>query len=116
MSSYQPACVVLGGGGFLGTNLCRRLAATGVRVRAFGRTRLFPDDLNGVHWHQGNFDDTGALASAIESCETVFHLIHAKMPNAANLDMAGDILESVIPSLALLDTCRKLKVRRLVFV
>src|SRR5205807_824820 len=44
------------------------------------------------------------------------HLIHANMPGPANLDMAGDIRQSVIPSLALLDSCRKLNVKRLVFV
>src|SRR5438067_12885373 len=47
MIAQQASCVVLGGGGFIGMNLCRRLAALGHRVRAFGRRRLFPDDLAG---------------------------------------------------------------------
>ncbi|HZK90071.1 MAG TPA: NAD-dependent epimerase/dehydratase family protein [Stellaceae bacterium] len=116
MVAQQPSCVVLGGGGFIGTNLCRRLAASGYRVRAFGRRSLFPDDLQGVEWYQGDFTDTGSVAAAIESFDIVFHLIHATMPQAANLDMATDLQRNVVPSLALLDICRKLAVRRVIFV
>ena len=56
--------VVTGGGGFIGTNLCRRLAASGVRVRAFGRRCGFPDELGGAEWYQGDFADAAALAAA----------------------------------------------------
>jgi UDP-glucose 4-epimerase len=116
MTSSPQSCVVLGGGGFLGTNLCRRLAAAGVRVRAFGRSRSFPDALVGVDWREGDFADPAALASAVDSCDVVFHLIHAHMPQTANLNMAEDIRQSVVPSLALLDIGRKLGVKRIVFV
>jgi UDP-glucose 4-epimerase len=116
MTSSPQSCVVLGGGGFLGTNLCRRLVAAGVRVRAFGRSRSFPDALVGVDWREGDFADPAALASAVDSCDVVFHLIHAHMPQTANLNMAEDIRQSVVPSLALLDIGRKLGVKRIVFV
>jgi UDP-glucose 4-epimerase len=116
MTKCQPSCVVLGGGGFLGVNLCRRLASSGVRVRAFGRRCLFPQDLAGVEWRQGDFCDTAALASAIASCETVFHLVHSYMPQSADLNMADDVRQNVIASLALLEISRKLKVKRIVFV
>jgi len=109
-------CLVLGGGGFLGTNLCRRLVAAGVAVRAFGRTRSFPDALDGVEWHQGDFADAAAMTSAIESCDIVFHLVHASLPQTANRDMAEDVRQSVLPSLTLLDLSRKLGVKRIVFV
>jgi UDP-glucose 4-epimerase len=116
MTAPEPTCVVLGGGGFLGVNLCRRLASSGVAVRAFGRRCLFPNDLGGVEWRQGDFCDTAALASAIGSCETVFHLVHTYMPQSADLNMAEDVRQNVVSSLALMEICRKLKVRRIVFV
>jgi UDP-glucose 4-epimerase len=109
------SCVVLGGGGFIGTNLCRRLAATGHRVRAFGRRRLFPADLQGVEWVQGDFANSDAVAAAIESFDVVFHLVHATMPQAADLDVAGDVAKNVLPTIALLDHCRRSGVKRLVF-
>jgi len=116
MVAQKPSCVVLGGGGFIGTNLCRRLAASGHRVRAFGRRCLFPDDLQGVEWYQGDFTDAGSVAAAIGSFDIVFHLIHATMPQPANLDMAGDLQNNVVPSIALLDLCRRFAVKRVVFV
>jgi UDP-glucose 4-epimerase len=116
MTERQPTCLVLGGGGFLGVNLCRRLASSGVRVRAFGRRCLFPQDLADVEWRQGDFCDTAALASAIASCETVFHLVHTYMPQSADLNMAEDVRQNVVSSLALLEISRKLRVKRIVFV
>jgi UDP-glucose 4-epimerase len=111
-----PSCIVLGGGGFMGVNLCRRLASSSLRVRAFGRRCFFPEALEGVEWYQGDFSDAVALASAIETYDIVFHLVHATTPHSSNLDMAGDVQQSVMPSLALMDICRNLGVKRIVFV
>jgi len=116
MTARPPSSIVLGGGGFLGVNLCRRLAAAGGRVRAFGRRCLFPQALAGVDWYQGDFADAAALAAAIESYEVVFHLVHATTPHSANLDMAADLQQNVVSSLALLDISRNLGVKRIVFV
>lgn len=115
MTARPPSSIVLGGGGFLGTNLCRRLADSGRRVRSFGRRRLFPQALAGVDWYEGDFSDPSTLAAAIESYDVVFHLVHSTTPQSANLDMAAD-LQNVASSIALLDVCRRLGVKRVVFV
>jgi UDP-glucose 4-epimerase len=116
MTARPPSSIVLGGGGFLGVNLCRRLAAAGGRVRAFGRRCLFPQALADVDWYQGDFSDKAALAAAIETYEVVFHLVHATTPHSANLDMAADLQQNVVSSIALLDISRNLGVKRIVFV
>lgn len=116
MTAPKPSCVVLGGGGFLGINLCRGLLNAGHRVRAFGRRCLFPEALQGVEWYEGNFADTAALSAAIATFDVVFHLVHTTTPQTANLDLAGDIKGNVLPSLALFEICRALKVTRVVFV
>jgi UDP-glucose 4-epimerase len=116
MTTGRPSCIVLGGGGFLGTNLCRRLISTGHRVRAFGRRCLFPEALDEVDWYQGDFCDPVALAAAIETYEIVFHLVHTTTPHSANLDKAKDLQENVVSSLALFDLARALGVKRIIFV
>src|SRR5580704_7951487 len=116
MSLRGVSCIVLGGGGFIGANLCRRLASSGLRVRAFGRRCLFPEALDGVEWYQGDFSDSVALAAAIETYDVVFHLVHATTPHSANLDMAADVQQNVMSSLALMDISRNLGVKRIVFV
>jgi UDP-glucose 4-epimerase len=112
----KPSCVVLGGGGFIGTNLCRRLVATGHRVRAFGRRCLFPEGLGGAEWLQGDFSEASAVSAAIRSFDVVFHLVHATMPQAADLDMVGDVQKNIVPTIELLRLCREHGVRRVVFV
>jgi len=116
MTASRASCIVLGGGGFLGTNLCRRLASAGHRVRAFGRHRLFPEALDQVEWYQGDFCDPAALAAAIETFEMVFHLVYTTTPYSANLDMAKDLQQNVVSTLALLDISRALDVKKIVFV
>lgn len=111
----QPSCVVLGGGGFIGTNLCRRLLASGHRVRAFGRQCRFPDDLRGIEWCEGDFTDQDAVAAAIASFDIVFHLVHSTMPQAANLSVADDVQNNVVPTVTLLELCRKFGVSRIIF-
>lgn len=116
MISRRHPCIVLGAGGFLGTNLCRWLVASGARVRAFGRQFLFPRELEGADLFQGDFEDPLALAAAIEGHDVVFHLVHPTTPQSANRDMIGDVQRSIVSSLALMDICRELGVKRIVFV
>ena len=116
MANRDASYFVLGGGGFVGTNLCRRLAGRGAGVRAFSRHFSFPGAMAGVDLRTGNFGDTDALAAAIEGFDIVYHLVHATPPQPANADSAGDVRNNVLPSLALFDICRKLGVKRIVFL
>jgi UDP-glucose 4-epimerase len=116
MTARRPSCIVLGGGGFLGINLCRRLDSAGYRVRAFGRHCLFPEALDHIEWYQGDFTDAAALATAIETNDIVFHLLHGTTPQSANLDMAADLKQNVVSSVGLLDISRSVGVKRVVFV
>jgi UDP-glucose 4-epimerase len=116
MADRDVSYFVLGGGGFIGANLCRRLAGRGARVRAFSRHFSFPHSMAGVDLRTGDFRDADALAAAIEGFDVVYHLVHATPPQPANADMAGDISNNVLPSLTLLDLSRKLGVKRIVFL
>jgi UDP-glucose 4-epimerase len=112
----KPSCIVLGAGGFIGTNLCRRLVREGFSVRAFSRSMHFPESLKGVELIQGDFTDLSGLATIIKPADTVFHLIHSMTPQSSNLDMAADLEENVKSSIRLLDICRDLDVGRIIFI
>jgi UDP-glucose 4-epimerase len=116
MQTAPQTCVVLGGEGFLGTNLCRRLLALGHHVRTFGRQGLFPTALTGVRLRHGELCNTPEVSQAIEGSDIVFHLIHSTVPQSANANIFGDAEENLLPSLALFEIVRRAGVKRLVFL
>jgi UDP-glucose 4-epimerase len=111
LTSHGRSCVVIGAGGFLGTNLCRRLVASGAQVRAFGRQFLFPGELEGADVFPGDFSDRSTVAAAVEGHDLVFHLIQS-----TNLDASDDLQQTLASSLALLEISRDVGVKRVVFV
>lgn len=112
----QLRCLVLGGGGFIGTNLCRSLAKKAALVRGFGRRAAFMDALHGVDWLAGDFSDPTSLATAVSGCDTVFHLITSTTPATANVDKIADLQLNVASTLKLLEICKAEGVRRVIFV
>ena len=66
--------LVTGGGGFLGTALCRQLVEGGHTVRSFSRSSHAHLAQLGVEELCGNLDDLGALRRAMDGCDSVFHV------------------------------------------
>jgi len=111
-------CIVLGAGGFVGTNLCRSLVGKVDTLRAFGRRQSFPEALShkDIDWIPGDFSDSSALASAVSGCDTVYHLITSTTPASSNVDKLYDLQANVASTLHLLDICKDQNVRRVIFV
>lgn len=109
-------CVVFGGGGFLGTNLCRSLVDKVEILKAFGRRQSFPDAMKKIEWIPGDFTDSGTVAAAVAGCDTVFHLVTASTPASSNVDKIEDLQANVVSTLHLLEACREERVSRVVFV
>lgn len=116
ISLSDMRCVVFGGGGFIGTNLCRSLVGKVDSLKAFGRRQSFPDALDGVAWIPGDFTDPTALAAAVSGCDVVFHLVTSTTPASSNVDKVADLKSNVVSTLRLLDACKEEGVRRVVFV
>lgn len=109
-------CLVLGGGGFIGTNLCRGLRGAGARVIGFGRRPRFPEAVPDVEWIDGNFTDAAAVREAVQGTDLVFHLLGAGLPEPSNRDPASTVTDAVLPSLGLLESCRDACCRKLIFI
>src|SRR3546814_8151150 len=77
-------CAVIGGGGFLGANLCPKLLALGAIVRVYGRTRYYDAPFQGVTWLAGALSDTDKLASELEGADVEIGRAHVghPVPNA----------------------------------
>lgn len=116
MDLSQSRCAILGGGGFIGTNLCRALNGRVAALRVFSRRLSFPDAVSGVEWIAGDFEQIDRVQEVVAGCDTVFHLLTATTQASANLDMVGDLNANVAGTLRLLDACRAQGVRRVVYV
>jgi UDP-glucose 4-epimerase len=109
-------CLVLGGGGFIGTNLSRGLRAAGARVTGFGRRPRYPEALAGIDWIEGDFTDPAAVRQAVSGVDLVFHLLGAGLPEPSNRDPSSTVTDAILPSLNLLEACRDAGCRKLVFI
>ncbi len=109
-------CLVLGGGGFLGLNLCNRLAAAGAEVTCFSRSNPQAEVLDRrVARVSGQFSDRLALANAVERQDVVFHLIAGSIPESSNRDPSAELSAAPIATLHLLEICRSARIGKLVF-
>jgi len=111
---------VIGGSGFIGGHLVRRLAAAGCRVNALGLTKAHYDERitpeQGVQWFSGDFRDEALMSSVMEGADTVFHLVSTTLPRSSNDDPVFDITSNVGGTLKLLRTAVQCQVRKVVFL
>jgi len=109
-------CLVLGGNGFLGSNLCQSLLAQGYDVRIFDRPvknkQIIPA---GVEWCEGDFTNEYDVERAVDGCDVIFHLISTTLPKSSNDNPVYDVESNVIGTITLLSLAVKYKVRKVVF-
>jgi UDP-glucose 4-epimerase len=109
-------CLVLGGGGFIGTNLCAELVRLGAKVRGYGHKSVYAHLVPDMFWYPAEFNDRTALARAVEGADIIFHLLSGSIPESSNKDPIADLAASAIPSLHLLELCRASNVSKMVFI
>jgi UDP-glucose 4-epimerase len=113
-------CLVLGGGGFIGSHLCEALLDSGRSVRVFDRPgaqqNLPPSLLQRVEWRDGDITDPAAVQKALEGCSVVFHLVSSTLPKNSNDQPVYDLQSNLIPLVQLLEQLRAGPSRKVIFV
>ena len=97
-------CCVIGGGGFIGRNLCEALAASGRDVVAIGRKAApsaafaaLPGVASGrVTYRSMDVTDIEALRPVLSTCSEVIDLAYATVPQTSFIDPMND-LQSNLP-------------------
>ena len=72
--------LVLGGGGFLGTNLVDRLLSEGARVISYSRSFLTTRTHPGILYEEAGNGDPSRLEALIEQSGLVYHMAHGFTP------------------------------------
>ncbi|WP_238916671.1 NAD-dependent epimerase/dehydratase family protein [Clostridium sp. YIM B02555] len=111
-------CLVLGGTGFIGTNLCQRLIKEGHKIKVFARNNFDNSIINfkNIEFIQSEFNEYVDFEKCLDSIDMVFHLISTTVPSTSNEDRVFDLYSNVIPTLKLLDACVKKNIKKIVFL
>lgn len=109
--------LVIGGNGFVGSHLVDALLLAGHRVRVFDRSpELYRPPLPGVDYRLHHFNDSAALAEALEGVDIVFHLLSTSVPSTSNLDPVADIESNLIGTVKLLQLMQQKGVTKIVYL
>ena len=116
----EQRCLVLGGKGFIGSHLVRRLKDLGYMVRVFDRPANCGDKTveveNGVEFYKGDFVNSSDLKNALEGVQYVFHLISTTTPKSSNDNPIYDIETNLVGTLKLLEIVKTKKDIKIVFL
>lgn len=112
-------CLVLGGGGFIGSHLSKALLEQGHAVRIFERLNLKPvevfPDCKDLEWLEGDFLNVEDVGRAVAECEIIFHLISTTLPRSSNDNPVYDVESNLVSTLHMLEAARKAGVRKVLF-
>ncbi len=109
----MPA-LVIGGSGFLGRALIKRLIAQGESVAATSKTLAHQFHSPRLRWHIVDFGSFNGWESLLEGFTTVYHLGWSSVPSTADGDPLLDASNNIIGSVRLLRAAKS-KSLRLIF-
>ena len=108
----ENGVLLLGGAGFIGSALARKLAEAGRQVIVLAPHP--PRDARDLDYVQGNLGDPGRLAKVLPRCSTVVHLASATTPGSSTNSPALE-LDNLAPTLRLLEALEARPQSHLVF-
>lgn len=106
--------LVLGGNGFIGYNLVKRLARR-EKIRVFDRSWKHEKDSSNVEVLLGNFCDAD-FEALLKEVDTVFHFISSSVPFDGTDGMVQDIEDNLLPTIRFLDVAKRKEVKKVIFI
>jgi UDP-glucose 4-epimerase len=109
--------LVIGGNGFIGSCLVRRLLAEGCQVVVLDVGQARGDfEWANVVYVQAALSDRNSLARALNGVQVVYHCASSTVPGNSNLDPVGDVEQNLVGMLNLLEEMRVQQVSRIVYM
>ena len=110
---------LLGGAGFIGTNLAIHLSKTD-KVTVVDREEKYFSTLKSLNlpisYMSAPFDMSADFDNQVAGQDVVYHLASTVIPGNSNQDIGAEIEANVIVTCKLLDACVRQKVRKVVFI
>lgn len=111
----KKGILLLGGGGFLGKSLARRLSSQGFMVHVIAPHAINTMASN-VFIHQGSMDDNRILDKVLPNCQTIIHIASSTNPGNSARHPALEARHNITPSLNFLEILQLYDAFHLIFV
>ena len=106
--------LVIGGNGFIGSNLVKALIKENHNVSVFDA--LTPDNqLQGVRYYTGDFVNIQDYKYIFNDIDIVYHLISTTTPNSKREQIVYDIESNLVSTIKLLNLCVDEGVKKIIF-
>jgi len=113
-------CVILGGGGFIGSHLAERLLNSGYEVRIFDVKNFSKRNIDGfvekVEIIEGDFSNPVDMMRALKDVDYVYHLISTTIPSNSVLNPSYDVESNIIPTIHMLQHCTEINVKKIIYI
>ncbi len=108
--------VVVGGGGFIGTNLIRTLLDHDVEVIGYGHKPRFARAIADAQWVECDLHSNDESHETLEGCDLVYYLAGNASPMDAERSVSQHASTNLIPAIRFFERCAQLGVKRIVSV
>lgn len=116
----KERCLVLGGGGFIGSHLTEELLNAGYDVTVFDKLNFSRKNITGflekINIAEGDFNNQIEIDNALEGSDYVFHLVSSTLPASSNENPVYDVETNLISSLNLFKECVERKIKKVIFL
>ncbi|MCB0727703.1 MAG: NAD-dependent epimerase/dehydratase family protein [Ignavibacteriae bacterium] len=116
----KERCLVLGGGGFIGSHLTEELLISGYDVTVFDKLNFSRKNISGfpdrIKISEGDFNNEIDIENAMDGADYVFHLVSSTLPASSNENPAYDVETNLISSLNLFQKCVERKIKKVIFL
>jgi len=111
-------CIVIGGGGFIGSHVAEGLLRQGHAVVVFDRPgapylQLLAEQ--GATITMGNFFEYSDLLNALTGMDVAFHFVSTTVPKTSNVDPAFDVQSNLVGTINFLNIAKDVGVKKVLF-
>lgn len=119
IENSKPACLVLGGAGFLGSSMAAGLLKAGYPVTVFDRPQItfknIGNLLPSIKLVEGDLNNEDDIRPLLKNHPLLFHFASSTLPAPSNANPIYDVQNNVVATLRLLNLAVKCKVKRVIF-
>jgi UDP-glucose 4-epimerase len=110
-------CLVLGGNGFIGSQLVPSLLKQGYVITLFDHSnhQSFPPN-QAIKIIKGDLSNPADVAKAMVGCDICFHLISTVVPESSNIDPIFDINNNLVGTINLLNQAVENGIKKIIFI